>query len=120
MAISKSANYNAYFLITDKSDIAVAQAAAVASNSCPTSIGKMVVAKFTKSGAGKGAVKLQGSVDGVTWTDLAGAPAASTVAAGDSSAVMYSVENPFPMVQVLFTEDNTGTATITQVVWSVK
>lgn len=114
------ANYGKFSRVTNKTQVAITQSGAIDVGQTDTCDKAMVAATVFKTGAGKGAIKLQGSVDGTNWTDLPGTPAASTVAAGSANGTVYCTTNPFPLARVLLTEDGTGTATVTQVDWSAK
>jgi hypothetical protein len=84
---------------------------------------KMVAVTIVKTGTGKGAAKLQGSVDNANWKDINTTTypdATATVVSGSTTATMSLIANPFPFIRYLFTEDGTNPGNITGGLWSTK
>lgn len=119
-AFAQSASYDKYLTKHVTTDLAVTLSEAQDCGHIPTTRAEFVSALLSKTGAGKGTAKLQGTLDGTNWTDLPGAAASATVAAGTAVATMYATTNIFPLTRVLFTEDGTGTATVVDMYWATK
>lgn len=119
-AFAQSASYDKYLVKHVSTDLAVTLSEAQDCGQIATSKGEFVSATLSKTGAGKGTAKLQGTIDGTNWTDLPGSPASAAVSAGTSTTTVYATTNPFPLTRVLFTEDGTGTATVVDMYWATK
>lgn len=84
---------------------------------------KTVSLQLTKTGAGKGAAKLQWSNDGTNWVDVNSTlnpGAAASVAAGSVIISLCAEQVCGSHVSALFTEDNTGAAAVSGGRWIAK